>query len=35
VHIRESPLSWVAVGSGKCLEEFEALRRVLISSSRH
>ena len=35
VHITESPLSCVAVGSGKCLEEFEALRRVLISSSRH
>jgi rod shape-determining protein MreB and related proteins len=35
VHITEAPLSCVAVGSGKCLEEFEALRRVLISSSRH
>jgi rod shape-determining protein MreB len=35
VHITESPLSCVAIGSGKCLEEFEALRRVLISSSRH
>jgi len=34
VHITEAPLSCVAVGSGKCLEEFEALRRVLISSSR-
>jgi rod shape-determining protein MreB len=35
VHITDAPLSCVAVGSGKCLEEFEALRRVLISSSRH
>jgi rod shape-determining protein MreB len=35
VHITENPLQSVAIGSGKCLEEFEALRRVLISSSRH
>ncbi|HEX9712306.1 MAG TPA: rod shape-determining protein [Actinomycetota bacterium] len=35
VHISEAPLSCVATGSGKCLEEFEALRRVLISSTRH
>jgi rod shape-determining protein MreB and related proteins len=35
VHITEQPLSCVAIGSGKCLEEFEALKRVLISSSRH
>ncbi|MBY5162260.1 rod shape-determining protein [Salsipaludibacter albus] len=34
IHITDSPLSAVAVGSGKCLEEFEALRKVLISSSR-
>jgi rod shape-determining protein MreB len=35
VHIADSPLTCVAVGSGRCLEEFEALKRVLISSSRH
>jgi rod shape-determining protein MreB len=35
IHITENPLSAVAVGSGKCLEEFEALKKVLISSSRH
>jgi rod shape-determining protein MreB len=35
IHITDSPLSTVAVGSGKCLEEFEALKRVLISTSRH
>ncbi len=35
IHITENPLSSVAVGSGKCLEEFEALKKVLISSSRH
>jgi len=34
IHVTESPLSCVAVGSGKCLEEFEALKRVLIASSR-
>ncbi|MFA5891250.1 MAG: rod shape-determining protein [Actinomycetota bacterium] len=35
VHVTDQPLNCVAVGSGKCLEEFEALRRVLISSTRH
>jgi rod shape-determining protein MreB and related proteins len=35
IHISENPLIVVAVGSGKCLEEFEALKRVLISSTRH
>ncbi len=34
IHLTESPLSCVAVGSGRCLEEFEALKRVLIASSR-
>lgn len=35
IHIAENPLQCVAIGSGKCLEEFEALKRVLISTSRH
>ncbi len=35
IHVAEDPLFAVAVGSGKCLEEFEALKRVLISSTRH
>ncbi len=35
IHVAEDPLISVAVGSGKCLEEFEALKRVLISSTRH
>ncbi len=35
IHIAENPLNCVAIGSGKCLEEFEALKRVLISTSRH
>jgi rod shape-determining protein MreB and related proteins len=34
VRIADHPLTSVAIGSGKCLEEFEALRRVLISSVR-
>jgi rod shape-determining protein MreB len=35
VHVADRPLDTVAIGSGKCLEEFEALKRVLISNSRH
>jgi rod shape-determining protein MreB len=34
INVAESPLSCVAIGSGKCLEEFEVLKRVLISSNR-
>ena len=34
VHIADSPLQAVAIGSGKCLEEFEVLQRVLVSPSR-
>jgi len=34
IHVAEQPLSCVAIGSGKCLEEFEVLKRVLVSSSR-
>lgn len=34
IHVTENPLSCVALGSGKCLEEFEALKRVLIASTR-
>ena len=34
IHVADNPLSCVAVGSGKCLEEFEVLKRVLISSTR-
>jgi rod shape-determining protein MreB and related proteins len=35
VHLTENPLSCVVIGSGKCLEEFEALKPMLIASSRH
>jgi rod shape-determining protein MreB len=34
VHIADNPLSSVAIGSGKCLEEFEVLQRVLVTPSR-
>jgi rod shape-determining protein MreB and related proteins len=33
VHLTENPLTSVAIGSGRCLEEFEALKKVLITSS--
>ncbi len=35
VHLTESPISCVALGSGKCLEEFDIMKKVLISSPRH
>ena len=34
IHISEQPLQAVAEGSGKCVEEFEALEKVLISEPR-
>jgi rod shape-determining protein MreB len=33
--IADNPLDSVALGSGKCVEEFEALQQVLISEPRH
>jgi rod shape-determining protein MreB and related proteins len=33
--VANNPLHAVAIGSGQCLEEFEALKSVLISSSQH
>src|SRR5690349_18887731 len=35
IKIAQNPLNSVAVGSGQCLEEFEALKAVLISSNQH
>ena len=35
IHIADNPLDSVAIGSGRCVEEFEALRQVLISEPRH
>jgi rod shape-determining protein MreB len=34
VHVAEDPLTSVAMGAGKCVEEFEALQQVLISDRR-
>jgi rod shape-determining protein MreB and related proteins len=34
IHIPDDPLTSAAVGSGMCVEEFEDLKRVLISTSR-
>jgi rod shape-determining protein MreB and related proteins len=33
IHLAENPLTSVATGAGECLEEFEALKKVLISNS--
>ena len=35
IHVTDNPLDAVALGSGKCVEEFEALQQVLISEPRH
>jgi rod shape-determining protein MreB len=35
IQIADNPLHSVAIGSGKCVEEFEALQQVLISEPRH
>src|SRR5579885_1978 len=35
IHITDNPLNSVAMGAGKCVEEFEALQQVLISEPRH
>jgi rod shape-determining protein MreB len=34
VHIADSPLTSVAMGAGRCVEEFEALRQVLVADRR-
>ena len=34
VHIAHEPLTSVALGAGKCVEEFEALQQVLVSDRR-
>ena len=33
VHLAKDPLLCVAMGSGKCLEEFDIMKKVLISSA--
>jgi rod shape-determining protein MreB len=35
VHLVENALDSVALGSGRCVEEFEALQQVLVPESRH
>jgi rod shape-determining protein MreB and related proteins len=34
VHVADDPLTSVALGAGKCVEEFEALQQVLLSDRR-
>jgi rod shape-determining protein MreB len=34
VHIASDPLTSVALGAGKCVEEFEALQQVLVADHR-
>lgn len=35
IHIAENPLFAVVLGAGRCLEEIDSLRNVLVSSTRH
>jgi rod shape-determining protein MreB len=35
VALADQPLEAVAMGAGRCVEQFEALERVLVSASRH
>ena len=35
IHIADNPLDSVAIGAGRCVEEFEALQQVLLSEPRH
>ena len=34
VHVAEDPLTSVALGAGRCVEEFEALQQVLVTERR-
>ncbi len=34
IHVADDPLNSVALGAGKCVEEFEALQQVLVSEPR-
>jgi rod shape-determining protein MreB len=34
VHIADDPLTSVAHGAGRCVEEFEALQQVLVTERR-
>ena len=35
IHVADEPLLPVAFGSGKCIEEFESPKKVLIPSQAH
>jgi len=35
IHVADEPLQSVAFGSGKCIEEFESLKKVLVASEAH
>jgi rod shape-determining protein MreB len=35
IRVAGNPLTSVVIGSGQCLEEFDALKQVLISSQGH
>ena len=34
IHVADNPLDSVALGTGKCVEDFETLRQVLVPESR-
>ena len=35
IHVPDDPLHSVVFGSGKCIEEFESLKKVLVASEAH
>jgi rod shape-determining protein MreB len=35
IHVADEPLHSVALGCGKCIEEFESLKKVLVASEAH
>ena len=35
IHLVDNPLDSVALGTGKCVEDFEALQQVLVPEPRH
>jgi rod shape-determining protein MreB len=35
IHLVDNPLDSVVIGTGKCVEDFESLRQVLVPESRH
>ena len=35
IHLVDNPLDSVVLGTGKCVEDFESLRQVLVPEPRH